>query len=87
MYPRPSNRLWLWRADPMAGNRMSRLWSRVQVMATGGWSLLRRLSGDDAYDRYLKHMQLSHASTPPLSAQEFLRQQTEQKWSRISRCC
>ncbi len=87
MYQRPSSWLRLWRADPMAGNRISHLWNRVQAMATGGWSLLRRLSGDDAYERYLKHMRSSHASTLPLSAQEFLRQQQEQKWSRISRCC
>jgi len=51
------------------------------------WSLLRRLSGDDAYERYLDHLVQTHPSVSPLSRSEFERRRQELKWSRISRCC
>jgi uncharacterized short protein YbdD (DUF466 family) len=53
---------------------------------------MRRLSGDDAYERYLQHFAQVHAADPltmstPLSRREFHRRRVEDKWSGISRCC
>ena len=62
-------------------------WSRLRQLTNTSWSMLRRLSGDDAYDLYIGHMKLAHPSTRPLSQAEFERQRQEQKWSRMSRCC
>lgn len=49
------------------------------------WWFVRRLSGDDAYEEYLR----SHAcdSHPPLTRREFYLREQESKWSRIQRCC
>ncbi|WP_020563351.1 YbdD/YjiX family protein [Methylosarcina fibrata] len=58
------------------------------------WQGLRRLSGDDAYERYLKHhaehrcLSYGHeAGEPPLSKAEFFKQWQERKWNGINRCC
>jgi uncharacterized short protein YbdD (DUF466 family) len=57
------------------------------------WRGLRRLSGDDAYEQYLKHYAEHHASSAehddvlPLSKAEFFKQWQEQKWNGIKRCC
>lgn len=57
------------------------------------WSWVRHLSGDDAYDRYLKHYQEHHrvgdeqGGAGPLSKAEFFKQWQDQKWNGIKRCC
>ena len=57
------------------------------------WQMLRRLSGDDAYEQYLKHYALhhqtadGHACHPPLSKAEFFKQWQDEKWNGIKRCC
>ena len=52
------------------------------------WHTLRRLSGDDAYERYLAHRRAQHASdAPPLSRAEFFRAEQQRKWSGVNRCC
>ncbi|MDD5276790.1 MAG: YbdD/YjiX family protein [Methylovulum sp.] len=54
------------------------------------WRVIRRLSGDDAYERYLVHYaQHHHAETeaPPLSKAEFFKQWQDSKWQGIKRCC
>lgn len=58
------------------------------------WKGLRRLSGDDAYEQYLKHYEEHHASSAeyggdalPLSKAEFFKQWQEQKWNGVKRCC
>lgn len=51
------------------------------------WKLVRRLSGDDAYERYLAHCKTSHPDSTPLSRKEFFIQEQEQKWSGVRRCC
>jgi uncharacterized short protein YbdD (DUF466 family) len=55
------------------------------------WQSLRRLSGDDAYERYLAHWQAQHShdsSSSPLSRQVFFRHEQERHWnSGIKRCC
>jgi uncharacterized short protein YbdD (DUF466 family) len=52
-----------------------------------GW--LRTLSGEDAYERYLRHWQTHHdgEAPPPLSRKAFFRQEIERKWNGVKRCC
>ncbi|MGR8980701.1 MAG: CstA-like transporter-associated (seleno)protein [Gammaproteobacteria bacterium] len=57
------------------------------------WRFIRRLSGDDAYERYLDHFNKHHRydgnqeSAQPLSKAEFFKQWQDQKWNGIKRCC
>jgi uncharacterized short protein YbdD (DUF466 family) len=49
---------------------------------------VRRLSGDDAYERYLQHFQAHHASeAEPLNRKTFFKLEQERKWNGIRRCC
>ena len=58
------------------------------------WQNIRQLSGDDAYERYLKHHAEFHAANaqhedlePPLSREAFFKQWQDGKWKGIKRCC
>lgn len=53
------------------------------------WRTLRRISGDDAYERYLEHWRCEHAGAGgrPMSPTEFFRAEQERKWNGIKRCC
>lgn len=55
------------------------------------WHSIRHLSGDDAYERYLKHHAAFHASTvdapPALSRKDFFKFWQESKWKGVNRCC
>jgi len=52
------------------------------------WQFVRRLSGDDAYERYLKHCASHHGDNAlPLSKKAYFKQRMESKWSGINRCC
>ena len=52
------------------------------------WQMLRALSGDDAYERYLAHRRVQHSTeAPPLSRAEFYRAEQERKWDGVKRCC
>jgi uncharacterized short protein YbdD (DUF466 family) len=54
------------------------------------WRVIRRLSGDDAYERYLHHYAHHHqtdTATPLLSKAEFFKQWQDSKWQGIKRCC
>jgi uncharacterized short protein YbdD (DUF466 family) len=62
------------------------------------WDIARRLSGDDAYERYLKHLERHHSHNYPdlsvhegcqipLSKAEFYKQWQDEKWKGIKRCC
>jgi len=57
------------------------------------WQMVRRLSGDDAYEQYLKHYarhhyaDADHACHLPLSKADFFRQWQDEKWNGIKRCC
>lgn len=50
-------------------------------------SLLRQLSGDDAYERYLAHHAQAHHDEIPLNRREFFKQEQERKWNGVRRCC
>ena len=57
------------------------------------WRLIRRLSGDDAYEQYLKYYARRHQNMAetichvPLSKAEFFKQWQDDKWNGIKRCC
>jgi uncharacterized short protein YbdD (DUF466 family) len=54
---------------------------------SAGLSLLRGVTGDDAYEKYVAHLQRTTPGETPLSEREFFRAQMEQKWSCINGCC
>ena len=41
------------------------------------WALLRQLSGDDAYERYLRHHVLVHPDEVPLDRKSFFQREQE----------
>ncbi|MGB7815061.1 MAG: YbdD/YjiX family protein [Methylotenera sp.] len=58
------------------------------------WQSIRQLSGDDAYERYLKHYSEHYAGNeqsenmpPLLSREEFFKQWQDGKWKGVKRCC
>jgi uncharacterized short protein YbdD (DUF466 family) len=51
------------------------------------WQFVRQASGDDAYERYREHILRVHADQPAMTRSEYYRFRTEQKWSRLTRCC
>jgi uncharacterized short protein YbdD (DUF466 family) len=52
------------------------------------WRSLRRLTGDDAYERYLAHWREHHAAeAQPLSRAAFFKAEQQRKWDGIRRCC
>jgi uncharacterized short protein YbdD (DUF466 family) len=59
----------------------------VRQFLSSGLSLLRGVTGDDAYEKYLAHMRASAPQETPMSAREFYRAQLENKWSCINGCC
>ncbi len=61
--------------------------ARLNKLLRQSWRMIRQLSGDDAYERYLEHHAACHAETPPLSRKEYFQRQQQQKWSGIKRCC
>lgn len=57
--------------------------SRLKVLL----QILRQLSGDDAYERYLAHHRLHHAAHAPLDRRSFYIVEQERKWNGVKRCC
>jgi uncharacterized short protein YbdD (DUF466 family) len=51
------------------------------------WGLLRRLSTDDAYERYLAHHEREHPGGIALSRRAFYLREQEHKWAGVKRCC
>ena len=52
------------------------------------WNFVRRLSGDDAYEQYLKHFAEHHQDEEaPLSREAFYKAWQDKKWKGIKRCC
>jgi len=51
------------------------------------WQAIRRLSGDDAYERYLAHLAEKHPGQTPLSRRDFYKQYHDGQWQGIRRCC
>ena len=52
------------------------------------WLILRRLSGDDAYERYLEHWHAHHGTgIAPPDRTTFSRNELARRWNGIRRCC
>lgn len=59
------------------------------------WRTIRRLSGDDAYEQYLKHFAEHHAGQNlsadeelgPLNREAFFKEWQDKKWKGVKRCC
>ena len=63
---------------------------RPRIISWGSrlWRALRRITGDDAYSRYLTHFESHHAGDgTPLSQKAFTAQELERRWNGIKRCC
>jgi uncharacterized short protein YbdD (DUF466 family) len=52
-----------------------------------GWTYLRAVSGDDAYERYLAHHAVEHAGQPPMSRKAYFSERQRRKWTGVTRCC
>lgn len=61
--------------------------TRLAVQLGKLWRIVRQLSGDDAYERYLAHHAAHHADTPPQSRAEYFRRREQEKWDGVRRCC
>lgn len=51
------------------------------------WKIIRQLSGDDAYERYLRHHAEHHPHETALRSKEFFKREQERKWNGVRRCC
>ena len=53
------------------------------------WAVIRELTGDDAYERYLAHWRTHHAlgGAAPLDRAAFCREEQRRKWEGVRRCC
>jgi uncharacterized short protein YbdD (DUF466 family) len=51
------------------------------------WAWLRRLTGDDAYERYRVHQLSRHPGGHVMERAAFYAEEQRRKWSGISRCC
>jgi uncharacterized short protein YbdD (DUF466 family) len=59
----------------------------LAVFLGTAWDVVRSLSTDDAYDKYLAHHAAVHPGRPPLSRRAFYERQQQEKWTGVSRCC
>ena len=59
----------------------------LRTFLNAAWSVVRSLSTDDAYDRYLAHHARAHPGARPLSRRAFYMRQQQEKWTGVSRCC
>ncbi|HEY3486996.1 MAG TPA: YbdD/YjiX family protein [Gammaproteobacteria bacterium] len=52
------------------------------------WNVLRRLSGDDAYECYLDHLKRHHPDAKPLNRRSFFLSEQQRRWNGgPNRCC
>jgi uncharacterized short protein YbdD (DUF466 family) len=60
----------------------------IFIKARNAWRMLRHITGDDAYERYLDHFRTEHAAhETPLSRREFHAREMDRKWKGVRRCC
>ena len=59
----------------------------MKQFLSAGLSLLRGVTGDDAYDKYLAHHKHNHPDQEPVSPSEFFKAQLDQKFNCVSGCC
>jgi uncharacterized short protein YbdD (DUF466 family) len=59
----------------------------MKQFLSAGFNLLRGVTGDDAYEKYLAHHERTHPEQRPMNAEDFFKAQLEQKWNCVSGCC
>ena len=55
--------------------------------AVRAWAAFRAILGDDAYERYVRHVRRRHPGVEPETRAAFQRAELERRWSQINRCC
>ncbi|MDZ7737392.1 MAG: YbdD/YjiX family protein [Gammaproteobacteria bacterium] len=63
--------------------------AKLKHRARNLWQGLLTLTGDDAYQRYLRHWRQEHADSGerPMSRREFYLAEQQRKWNKPNRCC
>ncbi len=51
------------------------------------WTGLRAITGDDAYERYVRHCLHRHPGATLLDRGSFYRAELDRRWSQVNRCC
>lgn len=60
----------------------------LKQAAGRAWALVRALSGDDSYERYLEHARACHGGVAPLDRRHFYLREQERRFSGSpTRCC
>lgn len=59
----------------------------LDSIAVRAWTAFRAILGDDAYERYVRHVSRRHPGACPLSREEFQRSELDRRWSQVNRCC
>ncbi|TFH11924.1 MAG: YbdD/YjiX family protein [Nitrosomonadales bacterium] len=61
----------------------------ITMIARHTWQIIRTISGDDAYERYLVHWHKYHANEggQPLDCKTFFKAEQTRKWDGVRRCC
>ena len=60
----------------------------IKDMARGVRWYLREVSGETAYERYVRHMRADHADQPVMSRRDFERRRQDQReLNQRARCC
>ena len=77
---------WPRRIEGRVKMRVEVLLAKTRRFLAHGWSCLREVCEDNAYDRY-RVPAGRNRSQPKLTAAEFYLQRLERKYSRPSRCC
>ena len=60
---------------------------KIKQSCSTAWSVLRELTGDDAYERYLSHHAAAHPGEQPLDRAAFFKEEQRRKWDGVRRCC
>jgi len=61
--------------------------SALRGIAGRAWSAFRAILGDDAYERYLRHVHRRHPGSQPLTRAAFQQAELDRRWSQVNRCC
>ena len=61
--------------------------SRLVHWSLAAWAVLRAITGDDAYDRYLEHHARRHAGSVPLNRRQFAAAEHDRRGQQVNRCC
>jgi len=81
-----------WRACTESGDHLQqsgkpKTAAAARQFLSAGLSLLRGVTGDDAYEKYAPHMARTDPGATLMTARDFFRAQQERQWSCINGCC